>query len=63
MRFQSKMFSSCALAAVATLTPMNLGRSFADEAKPGEWATYGRTYANQRYSPLKQINRSRGGIF
>ena len=56
MRFQNKLLSSCALAAVAMLTPMTLGRSFADEAKPGEWATYGRTYANQRYSPLKQIN-------
>ena len=26
------------------------------EAPPGEWGTYGRTYANTRYSPLAQIN-------
>ena len=24
--------------------------------KPGEWMTHGRTYSEQRYSPLTQIN-------
>ncbi|MBE7620037.1 PQQ-dependent dehydrogenase, methanol/ethanol family [Gluconacetobacter entanii] len=28
---------------------------------PGDWMTYGRTYSEQRYSPLDQINRSNVG--
>lgn len=28
---------------------------------PGNWMTYGRTYSEQRYSPLDQINRSNVG--
>ena len=26
------------------------------ESQPGNWLTYGRTYSEQRFSPLKQIN-------
>ena len=26
------------------------------DAEPGNWLSYGRTYSEQRYSPLKQIN-------
>jgi quinohemoprotein ethanol dehydrogenase len=26
------------------------------ESQPGDWLTYGRTYSEQRFSPLKQIN-------
>src|SRR5436189_3382001 len=29
-----------------------------EQAKAGEWLTYGRTYDEQRFSPLKQINAS-----
>ena len=32
----------------------------ADE-EPGNWMTYGRTYSEQRFSPLKQINESNVG--
>ena len=28
------------------------------DARPGDWVSYGRTYDEQRYSPLSQINRS-----
>jgi alcohol dehydrogenase (cytochrome c) len=55
MKVPAKLLASSALAAAVTLAPMMLESGFADEAKPGEWATYGRTYANQRYSPLNQI--------
>ncbi|MCS5569825.1 MAG: hypothetical protein NZ768_05860, partial [Pseudomonadales bacterium] len=27
------------------------------ESEPGNWLAYGRTYEEQRFSPLKQINR------
>ena len=30
--------------------------NFAGAAKPGEWASQARDYANTRYSPLDQIN-------
>ena len=26
------------------------------ESQPGNWLTYGRTYSEQRFSPLKQVN-------
>jgi len=29
-----------------------------EKADPGEWLTYGRTYDEQRFSPLKQIDRA-----
>ncbi|HEX4712624.1 PQQ-dependent dehydrogenase, methanol/ethanol family [Phenylobacterium sp.] len=32
-----------------------------EAAKPGEWLTYGRTYDEQRFSPLKQIDRASVG--
>lgn len=35
---------------------MNAGPAPADGVKPGEWSSYGRTPAGQRYSPLDQIN-------
>jgi alcohol dehydrogenase (cytochrome c) len=55
MKVQANLLATAAFAALVLATPMAMGQSFADEAKPGEWATYGRTYANQRYSPLNQI--------
>ena len=27
------------------------------DATPGEWLTHGRTYSEQRYSPLDEVNR------
>ncbi|MGO1781212.1 MAG: membrane-bound PQQ-dependent dehydrogenase, glucose/quinate/shikimate family [Moraxellaceae bacterium] len=35
---------------------MAAGPAPADGVKPGEWSSYGRTAAGQRYSPLDQIN-------
>jgi alcohol dehydrogenase (cytochrome c) len=55
MKVQTNLLASAALAALALSTPITPS-SFADEIKPGEWTTYGRTYANQRYSPLNQIS-------
>jgi glucose dehydrogenase len=31
------------------------------ESQPGNWLTYGRTYSEQRFSPLKQINDHNAG--
>jgi quinohemoprotein ethanol dehydrogenase len=32
------------------------GRSIADEMSGADWLSYGRTYSEQRYSPLQQVN-------
>src|ERR1700689_364881 len=32
------------------------GRSIADETSGVNWLSYGRTYSEQRYSPLQQVN-------
>ena len=36
--------------------PVNAQRIANADAEPGNWLSYGRTYGEQRYSPLKQIN-------
>jgi quinohemoprotein ethanol dehydrogenase len=36
--------------------PVNGERIANADAEPGNWLSYGRTYGEQRYSPLKQIN-------
>lgn len=58
MRLRSRLLQSAAFtAALAAATPLAAHAADTDTARPaGEWATYGRTYANTRYSPLKQIN-------
>jgi quinohemoprotein ethanol dehydrogenase len=35
---------------------VNVGRLVAADREPGNWMTHGRTYSEQRFSPLKQIN-------
>lgn len=35
---------------------VNAGRIAAADSEPGNWMTYGRTYDEQRFSPLQQIN-------
>ena len=53
---RSALLLSAALGALLALAAP-LAASAADaDAPPGEWSTYGRTYANTRYSPLTQIN-------
>ena len=36
--------------------PVNGARIANADAEPGNWLTYGRTYSEQRYSPLAKIN-------
>jgi len=54
----------CALpAGSATVRPLgaaavNNGRQIAADAEPGTWMSAGRTYDEQRYSPLTKINAS-----
>jgi PQQ-dependent dehydrogenase (methanol/ethanol family) len=36
--------------------PVDAARILAADATPGEWLTYGRTYGEQRFSPLDQID-------
>jgi quinohemoprotein ethanol dehydrogenase len=45
-------------AVVGAVTPANVdaARIIAADAEPGNWMTHGRTYSEQRYSPLDAIN-------
>ena len=49
-------FSILALTA-ARAAPVDDARLRAADSDPANWMTYGRNYANQRFSPLDQINR------
>ncbi|HXA98913.1 MAG TPA: hypothetical protein VNW05_00185, partial [Steroidobacteraceae bacterium] len=42
--------------ATLSATPVNGARIADADAEPGNWLTYGRTYSEQRYSPLAKIN-------
>jgi len=42
--------------AEASAAPVNAARIANADAEPGNWLTYGRTYSEQRYSPLAAIN-------
>jgi quinohemoprotein ethanol dehydrogenase len=52
--------SSIAVAAAHSATaeprPVDAARITHADAEPGNWLSYGRTYDEQRFSPLKQIN-------
>jgi quinohemoprotein ethanol dehydrogenase len=39
-----------------SIASLDAGRITAADREPGNWLTYGRTYSEQRFSPLKQIN-------
>ncbi len=42
---------------VGSLAPLNPGQRIVDgDSEPGNWLTHGRTYLEQRYSPLAAIN-------
>ncbi len=43
-------------AASASSTPIDAARLIGADATPGEWLTHGRTYGEQRFSPLAQID-------
>ena len=40
----------------ADVTPVDGARILAADEEPGNWLTHGRTYSEQRFSPLDQIN-------
>ena len=40
----------------AEVTPVDGARILAADEEPGNWLTHGRTYSEQRFSPLDQIN-------
>jgi alcohol dehydrogenase (cytochrome c)/quinohemoprotein ethanol dehydrogenase len=45
----------------AGLPAVNAARLMAADSEPGNWMTYGRTYDEQRFSPLQQINAGNVG--
>src|SRR5690348_12179061 len=45
-----------AVAPSAGKAAVNAARITAADSEPGNWMSYGRTYDEQRFSPLKQIN-------
>jgi quinohemoprotein ethanol dehydrogenase len=47
-----------AVGAISPATSVAAGNKIADTAQGGNWLSYGRTYDEQRYSPLTQINTS-----
>ncbi len=57
---QTKSFSNLSRAAQqsgsATASNVNTQRIINADSDPGDWLTHGRTYSEQRFSPLKQIN-------
>ena len=59
--FLAVISSACNQARVATQVPVkpadvNESRIINADREPGNWMTYGRTYDEQRFSPLNQIN-------
>jgi quinohemoprotein ethanol dehydrogenase len=42
----------------AAARPVNAARLIAADAEPGQWMSHGRTYDEQRFSPLDKINAS-----
>jgi quinohemoprotein ethanol dehydrogenase len=53
--------ASLALAACGGQKPVDAARIAAADSKPGEWVTHGRTYSEQRFSPLEKINTENVG--
>ena len=53
--------ASLALAACGGQKPVDAARIAAADSNPGEWITHGRTYSEQRFSPLEKINASNVG--
>ena len=48
-------------AAEILMGAVNEARIIAADDEPGNWLSHGRTYDEQRYSPLKQINQKTVG--
>ena len=58
-RFFSAVISAAMLLAGCASTPpaTDLATALVVNPEAGQWPSYGRDYSNQRFSPLKQINR------
>ena len=50
--------AAVAAAAAAAVAAVDSERLVAADSEPGNWMSYGRTYSEQRYSSLKQVNDS-----
>jgi len=48
-------------ASLAKVAAVDAARIIAADSEPGSWMSYGRTYDEQRFSPLKQINADNVG--
>ena len=57
-RHSIRIFALLALAAAAPVdaAPVDAPRLIAADAEPGNWMSHGRTYGEQRFSPLSQVN-------
>jgi PQQ-dependent dehydrogenase (methanol/ethanol family) len=53
--------ASLALAACGGQKPVDGARIAGADSNPGEWVTHGRTYSEQRFSPLEKINAGNVG--
>ena len=53
--------ASLALAACGGQKPVDGARIAGADSNPGEWITHGRTYSEQRFSPLEKINAGNVG--
>ena len=57
VRVMALMCLGCALLpAAAGARPVDGARITNADAEPGNWLSYGRTYSEQRFSPLARIN-------
>ena len=50
------LLASALLATAASAAPVTGARIIAADQEPQNWLTHGRTYGEQRYSPLRQVN-------
>ena len=50
--------AAVAAAAAVVVAAVDSERLVAADSEPGNWMSYGRTYSEQRYSSLKQVNDS-----
>jgi PQQ-dependent dehydrogenase (methanol/ethanol family) len=58
VRTQSTITGAAAPTSSPTFAAVNESRMLAADAEPGEWMSTGRTYSEQHYSPLTQIDRT-----
>ena len=54
---QEKVSEESITSGSKSIGQINDSRILSAESEPGNWLAYGRTYEEQRFSPLKQINK------